>query len=414
MEREMTSKRNWPVRGAAVLLVFAAFGAYAQTAYVRPTYQYPPLPPANGPASVQISDTPLYVTPYVGLGAGYDDNLFLSPRNERSSTLYILSPGFKIDARSANKVLQLSYQGQFTEYGQSSHDNYVDHAARGQLDTAFDFRNFLRLGVDWAKSHDPRGSTDRPFGGYPDKYEVTTPYAQYAFGAPGAQGRVELYVSDANRRYLNNRQFTLTADRDTLEYGGAFYWRAMPKTYLMAEARRTEIDYKHIDPGLSADENRLYVGATWEATALTTGTIKYGRLERDFRAPNLNDFSGPSWEGLITWAPRTYSKFDFYTARQTNESTGLGSFILTSIAGVTWTHAWNSYLTTGVDARYQRDQYKGFDRDDDIKSLGFKVGYRFRRWLTLGAEYAHTDRNSNLDQYDYKKNFYLLTATASM
>jgi hypothetical protein len=182
----------------------------------------------------------------------------------------------------------------------------------------------------------------------------------------------------------------------------------------MAEARRTEIDYKHVDPGLSADENRFYVGATWEATAATTGTIKVGRLERDFKNASLNDFSGSSWEALITWAPRTYSKFDFYSARQTNESTGLGNFILTSVSGVTWTHAWSSYLNTGVDLRYQKDQYQGFDRNDEIKSLGLKVGYRFRRWLTLGAEYAYSQRDSNLPQFEYNKNFYLLTATASM
>ena len=400
--------------GALIACTFAALAAHAQTTYVRPTYQYPPLPPANGPASVQVPDTPLYVAPYVGLAAGYDDNLFLSSNNEKSSTLYIVSPGFKIDARTANTVLQLNYQGQFGHYGQSPKDNYVDHAARAQFDTAFDSRNFLRAGVDWARAHEPRGSTDRPFGEYPDKYQVTTPYAQYAFGAPGAQGRVELYASDANRRYLNNRDFTTTADRDTLEYGGAFYWRAMPKTYVMAEARRTEIDYKHIDPGLSADENRLYLGVTWEATAATTGTIKYGRLERDFRDPIRQDFSGPSWEAAIAWAPRTYSRFDFYAARTTNESTGLGDFILTSVTGVTWTHAWSSYLNTAVDLRYQKDQYKGFDRDDDVKSLGLKVGYRFRRWLTLGAEFAHTDRDSNLQQFDYKKNLYLLTATATM
>lgn len=399
---------------ALVACTFAAIAAHAQTPYVRPTYQYPPPPPANGPANIQLADTPLYVAPYVGLAAGYDDNLFLSHNNEKSSTLYIVSPGFKINARSANTVLQLNYQGQIGHYGHSPKDNYVDHVARAQFDAAFDSRNFLRAGVDWTRAHEPRGSTDRPFGEYPDKYQVTTPFVQYAFGAPGAQGRVELYASDANRRYRNNRAFTTSADRETTEYGGAFYWRAMPKTYVMAEARRTEIDYKHVDPGLSADENRYYLGVTWEATAATTGTVKYGRLERDFRDPARQDFSGPSWEAAIAWTPRTYSRFDFFATRVTNESTGLGNFVLSSITGVTWTHAWSSYLNTAVDLRYQKDQYKGFDREDEIKSLGLKVGYRFRRWLTLGAEFAHTDRDSNLQQFDYKKNLYLLTATATM
>ena len=47
-------------------------------------------------------------------------------------------------------------------------------------------------------------------------------------------------------------------------------------------------------------------------------------------------------------------------------------------------------------------------------SLGLKVGYRFRRWLTFGAEYNYIERDSNIDTSDYDKNRYFLTATASM
>ena len=54
------------------------------------------------------------------------------------------------------------------------------------------------------------------------------------------------------------------------------------------------------------------------------------------------------------------------------------------------------------------------NRSDDTKSLGLKVGYKFRRWLTLGAEYWYTNRDSNNPGIDYDKNLYMLTATASM
>ncbi len=155
------------------------------------------------------------------------------------------------------------------------------------------------------------------------------------------------------------------------------------------------------------------MGVTWEATAATTGTFKVGRLKKEFDSGKPS-FSGTGWEGTITWAPRTYSTFDFYTARTTNESTGLGVFILSDIYGVAWNHAWNSLVTTGMNLRHQRDEYHGFDRTDETTSLGLKVGYRFRRWLTLGAEYTRTNRNSNQNVFDYDKNLYLLTATASM
>ncbi len=116
----------------------------------------------------------------------------------------------------------------------------------------------------------------------------------------------------------------------------------------------------------------------------------------------------------IAWAPRTYSKFDFYATRTTTESTGLGDFLLSDIAGVSWNHSWTTYLYTTIDARYQKDRYEGADRSDKTYALGFRAGYRFRRWLTLGAEYTYTQRDSNTNFFDYDRNIILLTATASL
>jgi hypothetical protein len=399
---------------AMAVFALGAAGASAQSSYVRAPYLFPATPSGSGPASVQVGSTPVFATPYLGVAAGHDDNLFLSNTNRRSSTVYVVSPGLKLDARSASQVFQLGYQGQVGRYADSDDDNYVDHTARAQWDIAFDRRNLLKLGYDYIRSHDPRGSTDRPLSSGPDKYKLSSPYVTYAFGTPGAQGRFEAFASEGRKRYLNNRATTFESDRNTTEYGAAFYWRVAPKTYALVEARQTELKYLQPNSRFSADETRLYAGVSWEATAATTGTIKVGQLRREFKSSAQPDFSGTSWEAIVTWAPRTYSKFDFYTARQTNESTGQGSFILSSIAGVNWTHAWSSVVNTGVDLRYQKDEFQNFNRNDEIKSLGLKVGYKFRRWLTLGAEYTYTQRDSNQPLFEYDKNLYLLTATASM
>jgi hypothetical protein len=397
----------------ATLAALACAAASACAQSIRPSYAYPP-ERLDDRGHVQLGTTPFFATPYVGVAAGYDDNLFFSHSNKQTSSTYMLSPGVRIDGRSPNKVLQLTYRGQAAHYTSSNEDDYVDHLLDGQFDWALTSRNFLRLGAAYIRSHDPRGSTDRPLLGNPDKYRLVSPSAMYAFGAPGAQGRIELYGSASERRYLNNHETTVLSDRDTREAGGAFYVRVMPRTYLVAEARQTDIRYKAPGSPQSADERRYFGGVTWEATAATYGTIKLGTLRRDFAGSFYPDESARNWEAEVSWSPRTYSKFDLYTVRTTTEATGLGSFILTSITGVTWTHAWNSRVTSAVLLRYQKDQYQQFDRVDDTKSLGFKVGYRFRRWLTLGAEYAHTKRDSNLEQFQYDRNFYLLTATASM
>jgi hypothetical protein len=405
----MTHKKlKIAISGALAAL---SMGVSAQT--IRPAYQYPGPAPQTGGAAIRMGESPFFFTPYVGLAAGYDDNLFLSSRNERSSSLYIVSPGFKIDARSPSSVFQLTHQSQFGQYTSSEDDNYQDHTTRAQLDMAFSGRAFWRVGYDYLRAHDPRGSTDRGFSARPDKYELRNPNTTFAFGAPGAQGRVELYYSDGHKKYLNNRETTFLSDRDTAEYGGAFYWRVMPKTYVLAEVRQTDISYEASISPFSGEERRYYAGVSWEATAATTGTLKVGRMEKKFDSL-LPSYTGNSWEGIITWAPRTYSTFDFYTARQTTESTGLGNFIITETYGANWNHAWNSVVTTGVTLRYTRDEYQGFNRSDEKKLLGLRVGYRFRRWLTLGAEYSYTQRDSNLPQFEFDKNLYLLTATASM
>lgn len=390
-------------------LIAGAAGAHAQ---IRPAYSYPGGTPSGGPAAIQVGDTPFFFSPFLGFGAAYDDNIFQSRNNKKSSSLLVTSPGFKLDARRPASVFQLSYQGQIGHYTASDPDDYIDHNARAQLDMAFSARTFLRLGYDFTRSHDPRGSTDRPISNLPDKYKAYTPNAMIAFGAPGAQGRVEAYASETKKWYQNNRETTAASDRTTTEYGGAFYWRVMPKTYVLAEVRQTEIDYKVRSP-VSGEEQRYYGGVSWEATAATTGTLKAGQLKRKFDGP-IPSASASSWEGIISWAPRTYSSFDFYTSRQTSESTGLGNFILSEVYGVSWNHAWSSVLSSGVNARFQKDDYQGFNRNDETKSLGLRVGYRFRRWLTLGAEWNFTQRDSSIPAFEFDKNLYMLTATASM
>lgn len=378
-------------------------------AQIRPAYQYPA--DVAGKGGIQLGASGIYTTPYMGFAVGRDDNLFLSPTNEKSSTVLIFSPGLVLDARGHNSVFILKYQGQVGRYPQSDDDNYVDHTGRATWDFAFDRRNYLRVGLDALRLHDPRGSTDRPIAGRPDVYRQVTPSATYAFGAPGAAGRVEIYASESDRRYLNNRATTQVSDREMRDVGGVFYARVAPKTYMLAEARHTDISYKIPSPA-SGEEFRYYGGVSWEATAATTGTLKAGRLERKFDAGGEDTFS--SWEGIISWSPRTYSKFDFFTSRQTNESTGIGRYVLSSIGGISWNHAWSSIFSTGVELRYQKDAFKGFDRTDEIRSLALRAGYKFRRWLTLGAEFSHTNRDSNSPSFEYDKNLYLVTATASM
>jgi hypothetical protein len=402
--------------GMAILFAPSAWAQYIPVP-IRPAYTYPVA--GAGPAtttgmtSVQVADTPLYFTPFFGAAVGHDDNLFYSNANRKASNLYVLSPGLRFDARDASKVFSVSYQSQYGVYTSSRNDDYWDHNVAAAFDAIMAPKLYGQVSYVFVHGHDPRGLTDRPTQETPDKYEDQKPGVTLAYGSPGAAGRIEAYYSYEMRKYINNRETTVGSDRDIPEFGGAFYWRVMPRTSLVFEARRTDQNYLLPSSPFDSKEDRYYAGVTWEATAATSGTIKVGQLRKRFES-DLPGYSGTSWEGLVTWLPRTYSRFDFYSARYPIESTGLGSFILADASGVVWTHNWNSFVSTGLNARYEKDKYQGFSRNDDVASLGIRVGYKFRRWLTFGAEYTYVKRDSSLDQYDYNKNLYFLTATASM
>ena len=404
-----------PLRAAvAAALLASCASAFAQTTPVRPQYSAPP-PPDSGPLGVRLGDSPVFFAPFLNLAAGYDDNVGLTNTNEKSSPLYIVSPGFLMDARDASKIFQLTYQGAAGQYTDSEDDNYVDHTVRSNLDLAISSRQSLRFGYDYIRGHDPRGATDRPAATTrPDKYRLVTPSVLYAYGAPGAQGRMEFWYSDSGKRYINNRATTVFADRDTQEFGGSFYYRVAPRTHALLEMRRDEIDYRSPLSPFDSQEDRVYLGATWEATAATSGTIKVGQLRKKFDSAALGTLKKTSWEALVSWSPRTYSRFDIYSSRQPVESTGLGTFILSSSTGITWTHGWNSLLSTSLNARYAKDEYQGVNRDDDTKSIGAKVGYKFRRWLTLGAEFTHTQRDSNVSTFEYDRNLWMVTAQITL
>ena len=122
-------------------------------------------------------------------------------------------------------------------------------------------------------------------------------------------------------------------------------------------------------------------------------------MTKNFDSSARKDYSGSSWDVGVRWSPLTYSVFDFVTSKQTNESTGVGDAIVSNNYGVTWSHAWSSRLRTQALASYRNDDFLESSAPrawTTPRTFGAKVAYDFRRWLRLGAEYTHTDRNSNL------------------
>ncbi len=364
-----------------------------------------------------INAGPVSIVPMVTVQTGYDDNFFSTSSNEQDETITVISPSIQVLAEKGMNAYRLAYQISEGIHQNSSTDNYTDHNLSADAHLEFSQRSMLDLKAAYAKGHEARGTSDLSKSvSAPLEYDVQTLGFTYNYGAKEATGRIELYGNHLEREYQNFRAVTAGKDDTEVTLGAIFYYKIMPKTSLLFEARNKDVDYDN-DPAISLDSDswKYLVGATWEGTAKTSGTVKVGVIEKDFDAASRKDLSTSTWEASIRWAPRTYSVVDISTGQDLAETDGTGNAIDTKTYNINWNHAWTDIISTDLGLSFMNEAYEGnSNREDDTSSVKVGLNYDMRRWLTFGVNYSYTDVESNVVGEDYTKNLVMLTVNASL
>jgi len=389
------------LQAAVVATLAAAPGVYGQ----------------QGADGQGVAAGPFTLYPSLGVRYLHDNNIFYQPAGgETSDNILVISPQLDFRSEPGGQLYRILYRADIGRYQDSSPDDYEDQQLLGELEVGLGRRGRLDVQAEYLDAHDPRG-TGRTEGARglppePDKWHSSRVDATVTIGTEAARGRLELTGGLYRKRYDNNRAFTTVRDRDADTLGATFFYKLRERTDLLFQVDQREHDYKSTD--LDSTERRYLAGVTWQATGKTQGTVKVGRLEKDFDSATRTDFDGTSWTAAIQWAPRTYSVVDLATSRRTDETNGTGDFILTKDLSLVWRHEWKSYITTRVSALVANDRYDPSGREDDRSNFGVEVSYQFRRWLAIGAAYNRLKRDSNVDVFDYNKNVYGLTIRGAL
>lgn len=359
----------------------------------------------------------VFVHPSLAVRWGYDDNITQAPgtaaKPKVGSGMWLVDLGLSGDIEYKGDRYSLDYQGGFTRYTDSATDNMANHALTLRGNNILTTRNALRWEAGLNDGYDPRGSTEweqnAGYGSSEPSHHRTYRYGgTYSYGAPGAKGRIEMEAFQSTKSYLNNRATTSTADMDTTDLAGRFYWRVMPKTSAVVEVRRTAYDYTASNALLDSSGTQLRVGVDWNATAATSGSLRVGQTTRDYDDPLRAGFRGLGWQANINWKPLTYSVFDFSTSRDVSDTANdqaalVGSYIVATRYSASWRHDWLSYLHSIVKWSQQDMDYEGIDRQDRTRTLMFGAYYDFRRWMDVGLEVTQTTRHSSMEDMDFDR-----------
>jgi hypothetical protein len=396
--------------------------------------------PALAATEPQAMDLgPVKFVPTLGVSQTYDDNIFSQPEGEVDAWISRIKPQLQFIAQQDLNILALTYMGDYGLYSSGDQDDYDDHtlSADGVLEA--NDQNRFTLSASLAKLHDARGT-----GGSegviansrlePDEYDATGYSLDYDFGREDAILGFALSAGQNDIAYQNNRLETQFRDRNDTDYGIKVSGRLAPKTRVFVELTRKDIGYDVVPqlrdgngqiisvvPGipllgasLDSQEQNVLVGAEWEATGRTTGTIKVGRLSKDFDADLRGDASFINWEASVLWMPRTYSSFTFMANKVPQETNGTGSFIEMSSYSVDWAHDWSSYLHSNVNLGLGKDTFQNDPRVDDRESLSASVNYDVDTWMNIGLGYSYMRKDSNNSLFDFDRSQLMLSFDVSL
>jgi hypothetical protein len=374
---------------------------------------------ANANEAQKITSGPLDVTPTVIFSQSNNNNIYSAGSNETTSSISVVNPTILAEIVSGDSLYSLDAKLFNGIYSQESNDNYTDYSLAATADIALKKSYKLSLGASISGNHEDRGS-----GVTQGTTSFTTPVefdkdvfsVGYTIGSDDSIYRLQLDAGLENTEYTNFKLFTANRNFGKEILGATLFYKFSSKTDAFVEYNTVTFDYD-VDLGIfdrSGNEDKILVGATWQATGNTAGTIKIGNVDKDFDGSTRASFSGTTWEAQVDWTPSEQTLVTVNSSHTPRETSTGGNFIEAASTSVNWNQSWTSIVSTTISASFGADDYDGSSRSDDLTNYGISLDYQFRRWMTVGVTYENTDSNSNNDTFDYDRNIVGLTANISL
>jgi hypothetical protein len=365
------------------------------------------------PAAIPIGEMRLY--PSLSYITGHDDNILATETDKKSSWITRINPNIALQAETENMQVRINYAIEKGILHSSSQDNYLDHNLTTTANIIGNSRNRIDLEASIIKGHEARGDENggaTSITSAPLEFDLNSAKGTYTFGGKEAKGRVLFNAGYQDKKFTNFRSITDTRDYDQSDIGMVFKYKITAKTSAVATVTRSKIDYDQSNK--DSTKQRYLLGASWEATAKTTGSIDIGWSDKDFKDPSLSDVDGGTWNADITWSPKTYSTINFSTGQDFGESTTADAYIDATNYAVNWDHYWKDDLKSVVSYTTSIDDFGNSDRKDTTNTFVLGLNHELKRWLNFGVGYTHTDSDSNLAGSSFKKNTLLFTVQASL
>lgn len=367
------------------------------------------------------------VFPEASLTGTYNDNIYATDTNTESDLITTL--GARVSAVSNWSRHALNLRGGLAKhwYDDNSGENRLnwDVGGNGRIDITRDTN--ISAGLSYAELTEDRGDPNAIGIGAaaePTEYSlfranvalnhrfnrVTSSlgatYAEYDYDDTAAVGG----GAPLDQDFRDREQFT-----QFLRLG----YDVSPDTNVYIEGTLNQRKYDQQPPLVAlnrdSDGYSVVVGSEFRLTNLAQGGVFVGYQKQEYDDPTLSNIDGIAFGANVDWfvTPLTTIRFEAASTIEETISAGASGYTDNS-AGLRVDHELMRNVILGGYASYANLDYKGISRDDDLIKAGLGIDYLLNRNLSLRLGYDYTDRDSNVNTFDYTRNEVGLTLKAGL
>jgi hypothetical protein len=347
-----------------------------------------------------------YVDSQLGIGMGYDDNVFADDDQKVSDAVGTLSPAVRVRSDWSNHLLGFQANGNIQRYLDETSENRETGGATvfGRLDITSRDTLFASAGF----RHEVEGREDpENQGGGLSPFNRSTQVLGYTHQFSTLNWRVNF----RHHRLEFDNNADDDRDRDEYGVGSRLTYALSPRVTPFVEAgvRFSEFDE---NVGLDRDSQSvaIAVGSRILITEVLLGELSVGAQHTDFDDPTLDSSLTPALRGELIWniTPLTSIIMEAFRLESASAQAGTAGRVDTGI-GLRLEHELLQNLLVSGTVNYENEDFLDTNRNDNRFRVAIGGEFMLNRNLSFGAGYQFENRESNAAGFDFMRNSVFLS-----
>lgn len=372
-----------------------------------------------GYEQIGIRAGPWMILPSVTGGVSYDNNVFATGVNKQGDLAATIKSSLAVQSLWERHGIDIQGDVRSTHYRRFSQLDQTDASlrVRGRIDLWHDAAILTSLRV--AKQHEGVGSLTSPTAAVaPTPYDLAsgdiTYWQRFNRLAASVGARTDYYNYGSTR----SRDGTIinqdSRDGRVSVAHGRLDYALTPALGVFTALEVNQRDLRGTPTqSLASNGYRWLSGVNVRFGHLIWGEFGAGYASQRFHDPAIGTIAGPAFRGMLTWSPTRMLDLHFKAEQIVTEAADtVAGGIKANAFQLGADYELRRNLVLSVAGTYERDQFFGQPRSDEVRSIQTELKYVLNRYSTISLQHRYFRRDSNMPSASYDKHEVGVNVTA--